>query len=161
PDQPALPPPPLFRLSGSSSRVRPGIENNGPSTSQGPSTAESTNFWKTKKFLWAAIVAAFVLISFGILFFMLKCCKGKQRGDKFSKSHKMGASNARMGKFDDIESMTILIMLQRKWVNHDGDMYIRRYSEREVKISPYTVSKLKLKWEFVVGKDITATPGNT
>ncbi|KAF9616158.1 hypothetical protein IFM89_028624, partial [Coptis chinensis] len=35
---------------------------------------------------------------------MLKCCKGKQRGDKFSKSHKMGASNAPMGKSYDIES---------------------------------------------------------
>ncbi|KAF9590100.1 hypothetical protein IFM89_030848, partial [Coptis chinensis] len=101
-DQPALPPPPLSAYSGSG--VRSGIENNGPSASQGPSTAESTTFWKTKKFFWAAIVAAFVLISFGILFFMLKFCKGKQRGDKFSKSHKMGASNARMGKSDDIES---------------------------------------------------------
>ncbi|KAF9620620.1 hypothetical protein IFM89_013646 [Coptis chinensis] len=99
PDQPKTPTTTSFLLFGFG--VRHGIENNGPSASQGPSTAESTNFWKTKKSFWAAIVAAFVLISFGILFFMLKCCKGKQRGDKFSKSHKMGASNARMGKSDD------------------------------------------------------------
>ncbi|KAL5722671.1 hypothetical protein ACHQM5_006162 [Ranunculus cassubicifolius] len=44
------------------------------------------------------------------------------------------------------------------WVNHGGDMYNRRYAENEVKISPKTVSILKLKWEFIAGMDITATP---
>ncbi|KAL5722655.1 hypothetical protein ACHQM5_006148 [Ranunculus cassubicifolius] len=44
------------------------------------------------------------------------------------------------------------------WINHGGDIYNRRYAEDEVKISPKTVSKLKLKWEFFAGRDITATP---
>ncbi|PIA62583.1 hypothetical protein AQUCO_00200531v1 [Aquilegia coerulea] len=43
-------------------------------------------------------------------------------------------------------------------LNHGGDLCNRRYAESEVKISPHTVSKLKLKWEFIAGKDITATP---
>ncbi|KAL5722665.1 hypothetical protein ACHQM5_006156 [Ranunculus cassubicifolius] len=44
------------------------------------------------------------------------------------------------------------------WLNHGGDLYNRRYAEDEVKISPKTVSNLKLKWKFFAGKDITATP---
>ncbi|KAF9616963.1 hypothetical protein IFM89_033033, partial [Coptis chinensis] len=153
------PPPPLL-LSGYG--VRHGIENNGPSASQGPNLARINKFLENKKFLRAAIVAAFVLISFGILFFMLKCCKGKQRGDKFSKSHKMGASNARMGKFDDIESYDnsqnvtekgslrqyhVLFIFSAwcvihsnaskssNWVNHGGDMEGHNCNTREYLIS--------------------------
>lgn len=37
-------------------------------------------------------------------------------------------------------------------------MYNRRYANKETKISPETASKLRLKWEFYAGKDITATP---
>lgn len=37
-------------------------------------------------------------------------------------------------------------------------MYNRRYANKETKISPATVSKLRLKWKFYAGKDITATP---
>ncbi|KAF6150283.1 hypothetical protein GIB67_033982 [Kingdonia uniflora] len=44
------------------------------------------------------------------------------------------------------------------WINHGGDLQNRRYAEKEVKISPKTVSKLELKWEFFSGRDITATP---
>ncbi|XP_019161587.1 PREDICTED: uncharacterized protein LOC109158176 [Ipomoea nil] len=44
------------------------------------------------------------------------------------------------------------------WLNHGGDIYNRRYACGENKISPSTVSKLKLKWEFYAGKDISATP---
>ncbi|XVF60457.1 hypothetical protein PTKIN_Ptkin08bG0048300 [Pterospermum kingtungense] len=44
------------------------------------------------------------------------------------------------------------------WLNHGGDLYNRRYAEKETRISPETVSRLRLKWEFYAGKDITATP---
>ena len=44
------------------------------------------------------------------------------------------------------------------WLNHGGDLYNRRYANKETKISPATASKLRLKWEFFAGKDITATP---
>ncbi|CAK7323037.1 unnamed protein product [Dovyalis caffra] len=48
--------------------------------------------------------------------------------------------------------------LTQNWINHGGDIYNRRYSNKETKISPKTVSNLKLKWEFYAGRDITATP---
>ncbi|KAL5722664.1 hypothetical protein ACHQM5_006155 [Ranunculus cassubicifolius] len=44
------------------------------------------------------------------------------------------------------------------WYNHGGDLRNRRYAAAEIKISPKTVSNLKLKWEFVAGGDISATP---
>ncbi|KAF8390230.1 hypothetical protein HHK36_024755 [Tetracentron sinense] len=44
------------------------------------------------------------------------------------------------------------------WFNHGGDLSNRRYAEGEVLINPLTVSKLRLKWKFFAGKDITATP---
>ncbi|KAJ7974434.1 polyvinylalcohol dehydrogenase-like [Quillaja saponaria] len=46
----------------------------------------------------------------------------------------------------------------QNWINHGGDLYNRRYANKETKISPATVSKLRLKWKFFAGKDITATP---
>ncbi|KAL5582346.1 hypothetical protein UlMin_014788 [Ulmus minor] len=46
----------------------------------------------------------------------------------------------------------------QNWLNHGGDLYNRRYAEKETKISPSTASKLRLKWEFYAGRDITATP---
>ncbi|XP_021818948.1 uncharacterized protein LOC110760903 [Prunus avium] len=46
----------------------------------------------------------------------------------------------------------------QNWLNHGGDLYNRRYAHRETKLSPKTVSKLSLKWEFYAGKDISATP---
>ncbi|KAF8399434.1 hypothetical protein HHK36_015299 [Tetracentron sinense] len=45
-----------------------------------------------------------------------------------------------------------------QWLNHGGDLSNRRYAEGETKISPATVSNLRLKWEFFAGRDITATP---
>ncbi|XP_034706249.1 polyvinylalcohol dehydrogenase-like [Vitis riparia] len=44
------------------------------------------------------------------------------------------------------------------WLNHGGDLYNRRYASTETDISPETTSKLRLKWEFYAGNDITATP---
>lgn len=46
----------------------------------------------------------------------------------------------------------------QNWLNHGGDLCNRRYARDETKISPKTVSKLTLKWEFYAGQDITATP---
>ncbi|KAI3700812.1 hypothetical protein L2E82_45450 [Cichorium intybus] len=44
------------------------------------------------------------------------------------------------------------------WTNHGGDLYNRRHAYGETKISPQTVANLQLKWKFVAGNDITATP---
>lgn len=37
-------------------------------------------------------------------------------------------------------------------------MFNRRFAEKEMKISPSTISNLHLKWKFFAGRDITATP---
>jgi outer membrane protein assembly factor BamB len=45
-----------------------------------------------------------------------------------------------------------------QWLNHGRDITNRRYADDEVLISPKTVSRMKLKWKFFAGKDISATP---
>ncbi|PON35420.1 PQQ-dependent membrane bound dehydrogenase, glucose/quinate/shikimate-related [Parasponia andersonii] len=47
---------------------------------------------------------------------------------------------------------------RQDWLNHGGDLYSRRYANKEVKISPETVSNLCLKWEVYAGGDISVTP---
>lgn len=47
---------------------------------------------------------------------------------------------------------------RQDWLNHGGDLQNRRYANKETKISPETAKKLRLKWEFYAGKDISATP---
>ncbi|CAK9137098.1 unnamed protein product [Ilex paraguariensis] len=47
---------------------------------------------------------------------------------------------------------------QAEWVNHGGDLTNRRYASGELLINPMTVPKLRLKWKFIAGKDISATP---
>lgn len=49
-------------------------------------------------------------------------------------------------------------MLQNYWLNHGGDLYNRRYANKEVKISPETVSNLSLNWKFYAGGDVSVTP---
>ncbi|MBA0758599.1 hypothetical protein Gotri_021579, partial [Gossypium trilobum] len=44
------------------------------------------------------------------------------------------------------------------WLSHGGNLLNRRFAETETKISPETVSQLRLKWKFEAGRDITATP---
>ncbi|XP_042021291.1 polyvinylalcohol dehydrogenase-like [Salvia splendens] len=44
------------------------------------------------------------------------------------------------------------------WANHGGDIFNNRYAEGEKKISPSTAPRLRLKWKFNAGHDITATP---
>ncbi|XP_050379998.1 uncharacterized protein LOC126797406 [Argentina anserina] len=46
----------------------------------------------------------------------------------------------------------------QNWLNHGGDLHNRRYAKYETKISPETASKLRFKWEFNAGLDITVTP---
>ncbi|KAJ7974436.1 Translation factor GUF1-like, mitochondrial [Quillaja saponaria] len=46
----------------------------------------------------------------------------------------------------------------QNWLNLGGDLYNRRYANKETKISPATVSSLSLNLEFYAGGDITATP---
>lgn len=43
-------------------------------------------------------------------------------------------------------------------MNHGGDITNRRSAVSEVLISPRTINRLKLKWKFLAGFDITATP---
>ncbi|XP_076907637.1 uncharacterized protein LOC143564161 [Bidens hawaiensis] len=44
------------------------------------------------------------------------------------------------------------------WLNHGGDIGNRRFASDEFIINPSTVHKLKLKWKFFTGRDISATP---
>lgn len=44
------------------------------------------------------------------------------------------------------------------WLNHGGDLHNRRYANKETTISHHSVSRLRLKWKFYAGNDITATP---
>ncbi|TXG59160.1 hypothetical protein EZV62_016989 [Acer yangbiense] len=58
-----------------------------------------------------------------------------------------------------LAQLTTFTALAENWLNHGGDnLYNRRHASKETKISPKTVSKLNLKWEFYAGKDISATP---
>ena len=51
-----------------------------------------------------------------------------------------------------------MVVFLSQWLNHGKDLTNRRFANEEEKISPVTVSQLQLKWKFVAGKDITATP---
>ncbi|TYI86325.1 hypothetical protein E1A91_D04G057400v1 [Gossypium mustelinum] len=44
------------------------------------------------------------------------------------------------------------------WLNHGGNLLNRRFADKETKISPGTASRLRLKWKFNAGRDISATP---
>ena len=44
------------------------------------------------------------------------------------------------------------------WLSHGGNLLNRRFADEETKISPGTVSRLRLKWKFDAGGYITATP---
>lgn len=46
----------------------------------------------------------------------------------------------------------------QNWLNHGGDLFNTRHASKEIKISPETASKLRLKWKFYAGSHITATP---
>ncbi|CAL0314933.1 unnamed protein product [Lupinus luteus] len=46
----------------------------------------------------------------------------------------------------------------QNWFNHGGDLFNRRYANKEHKINPKSVSNLRLKWKFYAGKEITETP---
>ncbi|PPD98083.1 hypothetical protein GOBAR_DD04873 [Gossypium barbadense] len=43
------------------------------------------------------------------------------------------------------------------WLNHGGNMLNRRFADKETMISPETASRLRLKWKFNAGQDISAT----
>ncbi|KAK3026617.1 hypothetical protein RJ639_040644 [Escallonia herrerae] len=51
-----------------------------------------------------------------------------------------------------------LIMCEEHWYNQGGDLTNSRYAKEELLINPRTIQKLKLKWKFFTGKDISATP---
>ncbi|KAJ8633290.1 hypothetical protein MRB53_026626 [Persea americana] len=57
-----------------------------------------------------------------------------------------------------VEKQSISVKRDIHWLNHGKDLTHRRYAYEEEQISPVTVSQLQLKWKFVAGKDITATP---
>ncbi|XP_043705157.1 polyvinylalcohol dehydrogenase-like [Telopea speciosissima] len=62
-----------------------------------------------------------------------------------------------------LSSLLLLLCLPRTansasdWLNHGKDIYNSRYASEEFKISPGSVKKMELKWEFFA-KSITATP---
>lgn len=45
-----------------------------------------------------------------------------------------------------------------QWLNHGSDITNDRKAEGEALISPRTASRLRLRWKFLAGRDITATP---
>lgn len=44
------------------------------------------------------------------------------------------------------------------WLNHGGDIYNNRYARGEIEIGPATAPRLRLKWKFNAGNDVSATP---
>ncbi|KAK7273799.1 hypothetical protein RIF29_14862 [Crotalaria pallida] len=46
----------------------------------------------------------------------------------------------------------------QSWLNHGGDLFNRRYANKERKISPKSAPNLRLKWKFYAGGEITSTP---
>ncbi|KAG2707245.1 hypothetical protein I3760_05G139700 [Carya illinoinensis] len=55
-------------------------------------------------------------------------------------------------------SFTLVENTVAVWLNHGGDLRNRRYAYEEVLINPMKMSKMRLKWKFFAGKDISATP---
>ncbi|XP_059278301.1 uncharacterized protein LOC132032655 [Lycium ferocissimum] len=52
----------------------------------------------------------------------------------------------------------VLDSTSAEWLNHGGDITNRRSAIGEVLISPRTINRLKLRWKFLAGFDVTATP---
>ncbi|XP_042756116.1 uncharacterized protein LOC111891126 [Lactuca sativa] len=60
-----------------------------------------------------------------------------------------------------ITQICLLILVHHAstdWVNHGGGIDNRRFATDEFQINPSTVHKLRLRWKFFTGKDISATP---
>ncbi|KAL3501368.1 hypothetical protein ACH5RR_035832 [Cinchona calisaya] len=51
-----------------------------------------------------------------------------------------------------------LNLTAQSWLNHGGDLTNRRNAVGEFLINPTTVRYLRLKWRFIAGFDISATP---
>lgn len=45
-----------------------------------------------------------------------------------------------------------------QWLNHGGGIYNRRNAIGEFRINPLTVRNLRLRWKFITGFDVSATP---
>ncbi|PSS28718.1 Polyvinylalcohol dehydrogenase [Actinidia chinensis var. chinensis] len=52
----------------------------------------------------------------------------------------------------------VVVNAVAEWFNHGGDIDNTRSAKGELLINPITVPKLRLKWKFFAGKDISATP---
>ncbi|KAL5697953.1 hypothetical protein ACHQM5_029049 [Ranunculus cassubicifolius] len=53
--------------------------------------------------------------------------------------------------------LAMVALVDAVWLNHGGDLLNQRYEPVSL-INPSTVSRLKLKWNFTAGRDISATP---
>ncbi|PIA27918.1 hypothetical protein AQUCO_07400035v1 [Aquilegia coerulea] len=69
-----------------------------------------------------------------------------------------GNNNGMITLFTVLYLLTIVANAGAAWLNHGGDLSNRRYAPTELVINRLSVSRLRLKWSFYAGKDITATP---
>ncbi|OVA13920.1 Protein kinase domain [Macleaya cordata] len=110
PDAPAppLPTPPLVppRSRVPASESPPGKLANGPSTQEGPSPPSTKKSFTTKRIVGIAVagVLIVIIIVFGLVLFMLRCCERRHGGAYgIAKRHERGASNVSLEKPRDSE----------------------------------------------------------
>ncbi|MCD7464396.1 hypothetical protein HAX54_052657 [Datura stramonium] len=72
-------------------------------------------------------------------------------------THK-GLHHGKLGFLIIFTFCSLIDSTSAEWLNHGGDRTNRRSAVGEVLISPRTINILKLRWKFLAGFDITATP---
>ncbi|XP_006363936.1 polyvinylalcohol dehydrogenase-like [Solanum tuberosum] len=70
----------------------------------------------------------------------------------------MASTHRKLVSFMIITFFLVIDHTSAEWLNHGGDITNRRSAPGEILISPRTINKLKLRWKFLAGFDITATP---
>ncbi|KAG5629595.1 hypothetical protein H5410_001312 [Solanum commersonii] len=70
----------------------------------------------------------------------------------------MASTHRKLVSFMIITFFLVIDHTSAEWLNHGGDITNRRSAPGEILISPRTIHKLKLRWKFLAGFDITASP---
>ncbi|KAL5697955.1 hypothetical protein ACHQM5_029050 [Ranunculus cassubicifolius] len=68
-----------------------------------------------------------------------------------------GNNKASLVLYALLNLLATIALVDAVWLNHGGDLLNQRYEPVSL-INPSTVSRLKLKWNFTAGRDISATP---
>lgn len=83
----------------------PGKQADGPSTQEGPSSASAKKSFSTKRIVGIAIagVLIVIIVIFGFVLFMLRCCERRQGDYGITKRHERGASSVPVEKPKELQ----------------------------------------------------------